>query len=291
MASRKADTVTLTTVVGLRVIPIGKAVLSMKQARVKPPSLRVTTSLFLSRPSVKNNVMKLRQGCLLFSGSFDEEALLLLRQTAAAVMLIKEDYNRSVMENRYAKLRPRFVEKMIKAYLETGLVRTDLMKKSVKSLISREFSNFDELFSEIKPRLLEEIFEKRYPQHPCFTRQITRDNIVGEFNAALREILQKNGVQALFANAKSVLSALELIDADGNLSTVGSKVAREIIKIAGKNQGCQCRCAKTATAFQRRALWLRSPMTAFVIVMLTYNGEISLRCRWQGGLLFGSAKF
>jgi hypothetical protein len=60
---------------------------------------------------------------------------------------------------------------------------------------------------------------KRYPQHPRFTQQITRDNIKGEFNAALREILQKNGVQALFANARSVLNALELTDAEGNLST------------------------------------------------------------------------
>jgi len=226
--------------------------------------------------------------CLLFSGSFDEEALLLLRQTAAARMLIKEDYNRSVMENRYAKLRPRFVEKMIKAYLETGLVRTDLMKKSVKSLISREFSNFDELFSEIKPRLLEEIFEKRYPQHPCFTRQITRDNIVGEFNAALREILQKNGVQALFANAKSVLSALELIDADGNLSTVGSKVAREIIKIAGKNQGANVDVPRLLQRFSVEPYGYAPLMTAFVIVMLTYNGEISLRA--AGGKVVSSSE-
>jgi hypothetical protein len=234
------------------------------------------------------------QSCLLFSGNLDAEALTILKQAAAARLLVKENYNRSIMESRYIKLRSRFVELMVKAYLETGLVQTDLMKRSVKSLITREFANFDELFFEIKPLLLEELTSTSVIRSiPRFTQQITRDNIRGEFNAALREILQKNGVQTLFANARSVLNALELVDADGNLSTARSPVAREIIQIARDNQGANVdvngTCCSASPANRTATITL---MSAFVIVMLTYNGEISLRAAGgRGDLFFRGARY
>ena len=227
------------------------------------------------------------QSCLLFNGSLDAEAINILKQVAAARLLVKENYNRSIMESRYIKLRSRFVELMVKAYLETGQVHTDRGMRSVKSLISREFTNFDELFSEIKP-LLEELFNKRYPQHPRFTQQITRNNIKGEFNAALREVLQKNGVQALFANARSVLNALELIDAEGNLSTAGSPVTQEIIQIARDHQGANVDVTELLERFSGEPYGYDHLMTAFVIVMLTYNGEISLRA--AGGKVISSSE-
>lgn len=243
--------------------------------------------VFLS-PFCEDKRYSASQSCLLFSGNLDAEALTILKQAAAARLLVKENYNRSIMESRYIKLRSRFVELMVKAYLETGMVHTDLMKRSVKSLITREFANFDELFSEIKPLLLEDIFNKRYPQHPRFIQQITRDNIGGEFNAALREILQKNGVQGLFANARSVLNALELVDADGNLSTARSPVAREIIQITHDNQGANVDVTELLQRFAGEPYGYDPLMSAFVIVMLTYNGEISLRA--AGGKVISSSE-
>ena len=227
------------------------------------------------------------QSCLLFSGNLDAEALTILKQAAAARLLVKENYNRSIMESRYIKLRSRFVELMVKAYLETGMVHTDLMKRSVKSLITREFANFDELFSEIKPLLLEDIFNKRYPQHPRFIQQITRDNIGGEFNAALRRFCRKT-VSRPFANARSVLNALELVDADGNLSTARSPVAREIIQIARDNQGANVDVTELLQRFAGEPYGYDPLMSAFVIVMLTYNGEISLRA--AGGKVISSSE-
>ena len=157
---------------------------------------------------------------------------------AAARLLVKENYNRSIMESRYIKLRSRFVELMVKAYLETGQVHTDRGMRSVKSLISREFTNFDELSLRSSPCCWRSSLTSVIPLHPRFTQQITRNNIKGEFNAALREVLQKNGVQALFANARSVLNALELIDAERAIfSTAGSPVTQEIIQIARDHQG------------------------------------------------------
>lgn len=243
--------------------------------------------IFLSPFCVKERY-DASKSCLLFSGSLDEEALNVLKQAAAARMLVGENYHRNIMESRYAKLRTRFVELMVKAYLETGMVKINSAKRSVKSLITREFANFDEFFSEIKPLLLEDLFDKRYPQHPRFTQQITRDNIRGELNAALREVLQKNGVQAFFTNTRSVLNALELVDADGNLSTGGSPVAREIIQIARDNQGANVDVAKLQKRFAGEPYGYDPLMTAFVIVMLTYNGEISLRA--AGGRVISSSE-
>ena len=228
------------------------------------------------------------QNCLLFSGSLDTKALTLLKNAAAAKQLVNENYSRSIMEGRYRKLRKNFIDLMMKAYLETGQVQNELLKRSVKSLITREFANFDELFFEIKPLLLKDYFEKRYPQHPRFTQQITRENIEGEFNAALREIFQKNGVQDLFANAKSVLNALELIDEDGHLSTTRSAVAREVIQIARENQGANVDVAKLWQRFADKPYGYDPLMIAFVLVILTYNGEISLRA--AGGKVISSSE-
>ena len=142
-------------------------------------------------------------------------------------------------------------------------------------------------FFEIKPLLLEDYFDSAIPSIPV-SQQITRDNIKGEFNAALREILQKNGAQDLFANAKSVLNALDLIDEEGQLSTTGSPVAREIIQSARENQGANVNVAALLQRFAGEPYGYDPLMTAFVLVILTYNGEISLRA--AGGKVISSSE-
>ena len=104
------------------------------------------------------------------------------------------------MQKKYNALQKTSLETMVKAYLETGQVETGTATKNVKSLISREFSNFAELLAEIKPAILDEFFTSKYPQHPRFLQAISRDNIKGEFSSALKDIIAKGDQLELFSN-------------------------------------------------------------------------------------------
>ena len=245
--------------------------------------------VFLS-PFCAGNRYTASESCLIFSGSLQQQegAVHTLKKAAAANLLARENYSRTIMEKKYIELKRAFIELMVKAYLETGKVDNGSQPKTVKALISREFSNFDELFAEVKPSLFEDFFTRRYPKHPRFTQQITRDNIKGELSAALRETIGKNGVQALFANARSVLNALELVDDSGNLSTGKSEVARQILQAAREAQGANLDVKEILDRYAGSPYGYDPLMTAFVIVILTFNGEITLRV--AGGKVITSSE-
>src|SRR5665647_2625382 len=108
---------------------------------------------------------------------------------ASAKALINDNYQRSVIQKRYASLKKEFARLFAIVYLEDGNVEIGDTKKSIKSLVAREFSNFDELFSEIKPEMFDSYFNDNYKKHPKFSNSITRDNIKGEFSTAVKNLV------------------------------------------------------------------------------------------------------
>ncbi|NPV81513.1 MAG: hypothetical protein HPY52_14840 [Firmicutes bacterium] len=228
------------------------------------------------------------ENCAVISGTLPTDAVEQLKLAAAAHLLARENYQRSVMEKKYATLKKEFVGMFVRAWLETGRVDTGKAQKSIKALIAREFSNFDEFFSEIKPRLFEDYFSQKYPKHPRFTQRITRDNIRGEFGAAIKELLGKGNVQSVFSGTKSILNALDLLDAQGNLSTATSEVAAGILETARAGAGKVVAVEDIVNRFRERPYGYDRWMTAFVIIILTYNGEIVLRA--AGGKLVSSSE-
>jgi hypothetical protein len=222
------------------------------------------------------------------SGSLSREAVEQLKLAAAARTLARENYHRSIMEKKYAGFKKEFTAMFMQAWLETGQVNTGKAKKGIKTLIAREFANFDELFSEIKPGLFEDYFNHKYPKHPRFTQLITRDNIKGEFGATTREIISKGAVQSLFSNARSILNALNLLDKKSNLSTAGSEVAAKIIETARNAEGKVVDVNELIKEFQEPPFGYDRWMTAFVLIILTYNGEIVLKA--AGGKVISSSE-
>lgn len=228
------------------------------------------------------------ENCAVISGSLPPEAVEQLKLTAAAHLLAKENYQRSIMEKKYTTLKNEFIKMFVRAWLETGRVDTGKAPKGIKALIAREFSNFDELFTEIKPQLFEDYFSQKYPKHPRFTQRITRDNIRGEFGAAIKELLGKGNVQSVFSSTKSILNALDLLDAQGNLSTANSEVAAAILETARAAAGKVVAVEDLINRFREPPYGYDRWMTAFVIIVLTYNGEIVLRA--AGGKLISSSE-
>ncbi|HHY32854.1 MAG TPA: hypothetical protein GX515_07525 [Firmicutes bacterium] len=228
------------------------------------------------------------EDCAVISGSLSPEAVELLRLTTAAHLLAKDNYQRSIMEKKYATLKKGFVEMFVRAWLETGRVDIGKNQKGIKALIAKEFSNFDELFTEVKPQFFEDYFSRKYPKHPKFGQRITRENIAGEFGAAIKELLSRGNVQSIFSGTKSILSALDLLDAQGNLSTSSSEVASEILETARANAGKVVSVEEILNRFAGPPYGYDRYMTAFVMLILTYNGEIVLKA--AGGKMITSSE-
>lgn len=226
---------------------------------------------------------------LQISGKLPLDAFEQLKMLASSKALINDNYQRSIIQKRYASLKKDFTRMLAASYLENGTVEIGDAKKSIKSLIAREFSNFDELFTEIKPELFDSYFNEKYKKHPKFSNSITRDNIKGEFSTAVKNMVSQNGAQTtLFSGSKSILNALELLDDKGNTSTTNSDVAQKILEAAKENAGQNLPVAGFVSEFKNSPYGYDPIMTEFVMVALTYTGEIALKA--AGGKTIGSSE-
>ncbi|CFX06363.1 AAA+ ATPase domain [Syntrophomonas zehnderi OL-4] len=239
-------------------------------------------------PFCSKNRYKAAPNRIVCSGSLSEEAQALLKKLAAVYLLIAEKYQVSIMEKRLVGIRKEFIAALVSSYLESGMIEIGKEKKSIKSLISREFRNFDELFSELKPTLLQPYFEATYPKHPRFPQLISRDNIEGEFSGAIRDLINRNGVQSLFGGSKAILSALDLVDQSGQLNTAQSEIVQNILQDAREQNGKNLDVEKLISKLEQAPYGYHPLMTSFVLVVLTYNGEIALKA--AGGKTISSSE-
>ena len=245
------------------------------------------TIVFLS-PFANRNPYKAGAGTIIISGRLKPDETALLKKTVAARSLLNENFHRSIMQKKYDALQKEFIASMVQAYLETGQVETGTETKNVKSLISREFSNFAELLAEIKPAILDEFFTSKYPEHPRFKQAISQDNIKGEFSSALKDMIAKGDFLELYSNTRSILDALDLVDKKGNISTTKSKVAIRIRQLARDNRGKNIDIKTIVDEFSHPPFGYDPMMTAFVFILLTYNGEINLKA--AGGKTISSSE-
>jgi hypothetical protein len=227
------------------------------------------------------------ENSIIVKGSLSDEALQKLRRLAAARILINDNVSRSKIEQKYTDIRKSFIGDFLKCYLESGYVEIGSEKKSIKQIISREFQNFDELFSQIKP-LLTDYFKQKYPRHPVFTHDIARDNIRGEFSGALKDLISRGSTLTLFSNAKSILKAMDLIDENGNLSTARSEVAKKILERARAEKGKNIDVQEIIKEIEGSPYGYHPEMTEFIMIILAYNGEISLKA--AGGKIITSSE-
>jgi hypothetical protein len=226
-------------------------------------------------PLCPKNRYAANENRLVISGSFNNETIDELKMVAAAKALINDNYQRSIIQKKYVSLKKDFAKKFVSSYLQTGTVEIGSTKKSIASLISREFSNFDEMFTEIKPELFDSYFSSKYSKHPKFSQSITRDNIIGEFNSAAINLVTSQ--TTLFGTSKSVLNALDLLDTSSNFSTENSEVAQQIRQLARDNAGKSVSVDDIISSFEDAPYGYDYRMTQFVILALTYNGEIALK--------------
>jgi len=131
------------------------------------------------------------------------------------------------------------------------------------------------MFSEIKPEPFDNYFNNEYKKHPKFSQAITRENITGEFSSALNNLISSQ--TTLFGNSKSILNALDLLDNNGHFSTSTSEVAKSIMDMAKAETGKNIKVEDLISRFNDAPYGHDPIMTQFIILALTFNGEIALK--------------
>lgn len=216
---------------------------------------------------------------------YDEEMDALLKNLAATHILIKENYSRGVMQRKRAKFVATTKEKVLDTFLNSE-IDIDGNKKRIKSVISRQPDTIDEFFHNIKGDLFNEQFSTEYPKYPKFLNRISYDNIKGEVDSTLSELIQK-GEKNLFSSAKNILSALNLIDIDGNIDITTSIYAKVILDELEKNKGKNVKIDDLVNKLAAKPFGMDKEMILLIISVLTYNGMLILKKK-GGGIVVAS---
>ena len=148
--------------------------------------------------------------------------------------------------------------------METGT------ETKVSELDQPRVYNFDELFSEIKPAILDEYFTSSYPQHPRFVQAISRDNIK-ESSQRLERFNFKDRQLELFPVANPFK---RLICWMKKQHLHDKKAAARIRQLARENQGKNVEVKAVVEEF--RSPYGYDPNDSLVF-MYFYNGEITLK--------------
>ncbi len=232
--------------------------------------------LIVQSPLKSQTTPENKPGHIHFFWKLTAEALELTKKISTLQILIHDNSYRSVMEERLKKLEFPFRKALVDSAIEYGSFVMGNVKKTVKSLIDREFSNFSELFSVAKIDLLDKFFLELYPKHPNFTQTISKDNIKDEIARAIKDIL-KNNPQDWTQNTKSLLTSLGLINDKGYIHHEDSEAAKLIIDEAKTDDKKLHSTESITDTLSQKPFGLPSDMTQFLLFVLCYSGIIELK--------------
>ena len=130
-------------------------------------------------------------------------------------------------------------------------------------------------------------FTTTYPKHPKFSQTISRDNILGEFSKAMKDLMNRSGAQGTISTTTTLINAMDLLDDKKNLSTSKSEIAVQILKVAKENAGKNVAIKEILDRYKASPFGYDPIMTEFIIAVLTFNGEIALKAK--GGKTISSS--
>lgn len=206
--------------------------------------------------------------------TFDEEFDDLIKSLAATRLLISENYSKTVMKKKHELYKNDAKDLLLKILLESD-VEIDGERKKIKTVLTREPDNLDEFFHNIKEKLFNDYFNQKYPKYPKFLNQMSYENIKGEVDSAIKELIDKSDTN-FFSNAKNLLSALDLIDINGNIDTSNSDYYKQIYNQLEEKKDTNVSVDSLVERLQSKPFGLNTPIIYLILVVATYNGEINL---------------
>ena len=237
-------------------------------------------NLVICSPYRSESKISSSKGTAILPIVYGEEIDDVLKKLAATRLHINENYAKGVMQKKHNTSREEAKALLLDVLLNSE-IETDGEKRNIKSVITKEPDNINEFFHHLKEELFNDYFSSKYPKYPKFFNLLSYDNIKGEVETTINELLQK-GEKTLFSNAKNIMSSLDLIDLDGNIDTTSSLFARVILEELGKNKGKNVKIDTLIDKLRSQPFGLDTELTQLVLAVLTYNGEINLSKRGGG---------
>ncbi len=211
-----------------------------------------------------------------FSNELDEA----LKRLAATRLFIHENYSKGVMQKKHRQAKDA-AESLLLEILIDAEIEIDGKRKKIKSVITSEPDSIDEFFHHVKEQVFNDYFTSTYKQYPRFLNQLSHENIKGEVESTIQELLSK-GEKNLFSNAKNILTSLDLIDVDGNIDTGNSVYAQVILDVLGENKGKNVKVEDLVDKLSVEPFGLDNELIQLILMVLTFNGQINLRKKGGG---------
>lgn len=237
-------------------------------------------NLVIKSPYNRNPKISSSKDTAVIQLEYDEEIDDLLRKLAATRLLVNENYAKGVMQKKRSKLLLALKERLLSSILNSEIEYSG-SKKRIKTVLDQQPDTIDEFFHNIKGSIFNEYFSSEYPNYPKFQIRLSHENIKGEVDSTLGELLRK-GEKNLFSSAKSILSSLGLIDIDCNIDITASLFARVIVGELEKNKGMNVKIEDIVGKLSSKPFGLEREMTLLIISVLTYSGEVTLKKKGGG---------
>jgi len=152
-------------------------------------------------------------------------------------------------------------------------------KQTIKSHLTKEFNNFAEIMEVFKASVFDNCFNDDYPQHPNYPISISSRNIVDSFTRVAQD-LTRGDFTSLSPNTRTVLNALNLINADNYPDVSQSKIVDRIIQTLHKNKPKVTDIEKEiVTEFADKPFGLEAELIHLILVLLTVQGKVVLKQR------------
>lgn len=242
-------------------------------------------NLVIKSPYLSNSSISSSENTAILKIVYDDEFDEILKNLAATRLLISENYSKTVMTKKHDKFLNEAKDILLKSLLESE-VEINGANKKVKTVLTKEPDNLDEFFHSIKEKLFNDYFNTKYPKYPKFLNQMSYESIRGESEYAIDEIVGKTEGNFV-SNAKNLLSALELVDIDGNIDTSNSVYYRQIFGELEDKRGKNVKIDDLVLKLQSKPFGLNPEIVYLIFVVATYNGEINL-IKKGGGFITSS---
>jgi len=237
-------------------------------------------NLVIRSPYRSESKLSSSKGTAILPIEYSEEIDDVLKRLAATRLLINESYAKVVMQRKHNTSSDEAKTLLLEALLNAE-IEIDGIKRNVKSVITKEPDNIGEFFDYLKEELFNDYFTSNYPKYPKFFNLLSYDNIKGEVETTISELLQK-GEKTLFSNAKNIMTSLDIIDLDGNIDTTSALFAKVILEELEKNKGKNVKIDTLIDKLRSQPFGLDTKLTQLILAVLTYNGEINLKKRGGG---------
>lgn len=221
------------------------------------------------------------------SGGFDtailnidyHENLDRLLKNIAAVTSLKKGtgYPQNVMNRKQREFIEKTKNLLLHLLLETK-IENGGQYETAGQLLAQEPDNLNEYFYEVKSSLFNKTFNEQYPLHPQFLNRLSPENIQGEVERTIKEIL-KTGEKITVSNAQNLLLSLELLDNDNYLDTSKSKYIKVILDELTENEGKNVKVHMLVEKLATKPFGLQKELTLLLLIVLTHNGEANLKQR------------